>query len=191
MESSATSSIRRPFFRGGEDDGLASIAGFSGNNHPNTTNNNNHGYPVNHHQNQPFTCYNGDGGGGIMMRRRNSLRNITSLSPVSSPTRSVSARLFDARFEELHSPHFLESCHLCKKPLGGNRDIFLYRGDTPFCSEECRQEQIDIDESKEKNRKMKALRSKKEANKSSSANSSSSPSKTPSYPFRTGTVVAA
>ncbi|KAK8634006.1 hypothetical protein V6N13_014835 [Hibiscus sabdariffa] len=35
----------------------------------------------------------------------------------------------------------------CKKPLEGNEDIFLCRD---FCSEECRQEQLDIDESKDK-----------------------------------------
>ncbi|KAK8557963.1 hypothetical protein V6N13_050313 [Hibiscus sabdariffa] len=31
-----------------------------------------------------------------------------------------------------------------KKPLGANEDIFMYRRD--FCSEECRQEQLDMDE---------------------------------------------
>ncbi|XP_021765739.1 M-phase inducer phosphatase-like [Chenopodium quinoa] len=198
MESSS-STMRRPCFRA-EDDGLASIAGFSGTtqNHiinnsgfPYNNNNNNNHQNLNLNQIQAFLCYNGGNGAGIMMKRRNSLRNITSLSssPVSSPR---SGRLFDARFEELHSPHFLESCFLCKKPLGGNRDIFMYRGDTPFCSEECRQEQIDIDEAKEKNRKVKALRNKKESAKSTSTTSSSStPSKNPNYPFRTGTVAAA
>ncbi|KMT11749.1 hypothetical protein BVRB_5g105590 [Beta vulgaris subsp. vulgaris] len=194
---SQVSSMRRPCFRA-EDDGLASIAGFSGNNNNNNNNNSiNHGYPLNH-QNQAFLCYNGGGGAGIMMRRRNSLRNIHSLSPTSSPSSSVfsprSARLLDSstRFDELHSPHFLESCSLCKKPLGGNRDIFMYRGDTPFCSEECRQEQIDIDETKEKKRNLKVLRSKKDSTKSgSSTSSTSSPSKNQNYPFRTGTVAAA
>ncbi|KAJ1391744.1 Zf-FLZ domain [Sesbania bispinosa] len=98
-----------------------------------------------------------------------------------------SGRFYDARFED-HQPHFLESCFLCKKPLGNNRDIFMYRGDTPFCSEDCRQEQIEIDEAKEKNRNlsssMKALR-KKEQRKSAS------PNKTQDYSFRTGTVAAA
>lgn len=61
------------------------------------------------------------------------------------------------------------------------------RGDTPFCSEECRQEQIEIDEAQEKNRNlsssMKAMR-KKEQRKSS-------PNKAQDYSFRTGTVAAA
>ncbi|KAJ8900335.1 hypothetical protein K2173_024975 [Erythroxylum novogranatense] len=47
-------------------------------------------------------------------------------------------------------PHFLEACFLCRKPLGRNSDIFMYRGNTPFCSKECRQEQIDFDEANEK-----------------------------------------
>ncbi|CAJ2645929.1 hypothetical protein L195_g015530 [Trifolium pratense] len=97
-----------------------------------------------------------------------------------------SGRFYDARFED-HHPHFLEACFLCKKPLGNNKDIFMYRGDTPFCSEECRQEQIEIDEAKEKNRNISssiALR-KKEQRKSSS------PNKAQDYSFRTGTVAAA
>ncbi|KAK8946146.1 hypothetical protein KSP40_PGU015214 [Platanthera guangdongensis] len=60
--------------------------------------------------------------------------------------------------------HFLDSCFLCKKPLASNSDIFMYRGDIPFCSEECREEQIDMDEEREKNRKIamkKALNHKK------------------------------
>ncbi|CAO2819403.1 unnamed protein product [Amaranthus hypochondriacus] len=183
---SQISSTRRPCFRE-EDNGLASIAGFSGST--------NHGYPISYHKNQPFLCYNNvNGGGSIMMRRRNSLRNISSCSPVSSPR---SGRFFDGsgRFDEFHSPqaHFLEACFLCNKPLGGNHDIFMYRGDTPFCSEECRQEQIESDEAKEKNRKMKVLRSKKDAKKSipSASSTNSSSSKTQNYSLHTGTVAAA
>ena len=90
--------------------------------------------------------------------------------------------------ERDHQPHFLQACSLCKKPLGDNRDIFMYRGDTPFCSEECRQEQIERDEAKEKNKNlsssMKALRKKEQRN-------SVSPNKTQDYSFRAGTVAAA
>nr|GEY27698.1 hypothetical protein [Tanacetum cinerariifolium] len=61
-------------------------------------------------------------------------------------------------------------------------------GDTPFCSEECRAEQIDIDETKEKKRSLsasiKALRKKEEREKSS-------PSSSPKYSFRSGAVAAA
>ncbi|CAH8304641.1 unnamed protein product [Eruca vesicaria subsp. sativa] len=47
-------------------------------------------------------------------------------------------------------PHFLESCSLCRKTLSLNSDIFMYRGDMAFCSQECRQEQIESDEKKAK-----------------------------------------
>lgn len=43
---------------------------------------------------------------------------------------------------------FLSSCHLCRKGLHG-KDIFMYRGEKAFCSAECRQRQIKIDERKE------------------------------------------
>ncbi|EES12739.1 hypothetical protein BDA96_06G211700 [Sorghum bicolor] len=39
----------------------------------------------------------------------------------------------------------LDACALCAKPLGRDDDIFMYRGDTPFCSEECRDEQMQLD----------------------------------------------
>nr|ACG35979.1 hypothetical protein [Zea mays] len=39
----------------------------------------------------------------------------------------------------------LDACALCAKPLGRDCDIFMYRGDTPFCSEECRDEQMQLD----------------------------------------------
>ncbi|KAJ4759146.1 hypothetical protein LUZ62_069521 [Rhynchospora pubera] len=59
--------------------------------------------------------------------------------------------------------YYLDSCSLCKKPLSKNRDIFMYRGDAPFCSEECRQEQMEIDQEKEfrRNHAKRASSSKK------------------------------
>ena len=72
---------------------------------------------------------------------------------------------------------------------GGMPDMCLtnfFRGDTPFCTEECRHEQIEMDEAKEKNRNfssMKALR--KEQKKSSTT------TKSQNYTFRTGTLAAA
>lgn len=58
---------------------------------------------------------------------RTSLRNNNNVS-VSSPR---SGRFYDARFEDQQHPHFLSACFLCKKPLGDNRDIFMYRSDQP------------------------------------------------------------
>ncbi|CAL5030373.1 unnamed protein product [Urochloa decumbens] len=52
---------------------------------------------------------------------------------------------FDA--EPLGEPGLpaLDACALCARPLGRDSDIFMYRGDTPFCSEECRREQMQLD----------------------------------------------
>ena len=55
------------------------------------------------------------------------------------------AFFFDA--EPLGEPgrHALDACACCSKPLARNSDIFMYKGDTPFCSEECRHEQMHHD----------------------------------------------
>ncbi|KAH7692220.1 Zf-FLZ domain-containing protein [Dioscorea alata] len=90
-------------------------------------------------------------------------------------------------FESLpdDEPHyFLDSCFLYKKPLDPIRDIFMYRGDTPFCSEECRQEQIEMDENNDKNLKLSSIKDQKKKK-------SSSPLKAQNHlHFRPGTVVA-
>ncbi|CAM0944781.1 unnamed protein product [Alopecurus aequalis] len=46
--------------------------------------------------------------------------------------------------------HAMGTCYLCGKPLTRNHDIFMYRGDTPFCSEECRGAQMEADEVRER-----------------------------------------
>ncbi|KAM7514600.1 hypothetical protein LguiA_004183 [Lonicera macranthoides] len=66
------------------------------------------------------------------------------------------------------SGHFLRCCSLCKRRLVPGHDIYMYRGDSAFCSLECRQQQIIQDEKKEKC----SLASKKEVNHSTSDASS-------------------
>ncbi|CAI9116348.1 OLC1v1017468C1 [Oldenlandia corymbosa var. corymbosa] len=58
------------------------------------------------------------------------------------------------------SAHFLKACALCKRRLIPGRDIYMYRGDSAFCSLECRQQQMTQDERKEK---CSLMASKKEA----------------------------
>ncbi|AQK54327.1 FCS-Like Zinc finger 3 [Zea mays] len=74
-------------------------------------------------------------------------RNPSSASP---KTRRASRGDADAG-ERLHH-YYLDACFRCGRHLGGNKDIFMYRGDTPFCSDECRQQQIEDDEAREKKR---------------------------------------
>lgn len=61
------------------------------------------------------------------IQRKSSFRNVSS-GYVSSP-RSGSIRFYETAryFEDPQRPYFLDSCFGCKKPLGANRDIFMYR----------------------------------------------------------------
>ncbi|KAL6124577.1 PREDICTED: uncharacterized protein LOC101307154 [Fragaria vesca subsp. vesca] len=90
-----------------------------------------------------------------------------------------------------NEPHFLDACFLCRKSLGNNSDIFMYRGNTPFCSKDCRQEQIEFDEAKEKSWKVSSSSSSSSSSRASirksDANKDSSTGKT----VRTGTVAVA
>ncbi|XP_062230203.1 FCS-Like Zinc finger 3-like [Phragmites australis] len=49
----------------------------------------------------------------------------------------------DGRDGDRH--HFLHACFLCKRNITSNRHIFMYKGDAAFCSDDCRQDQMDMD----------------------------------------------
>ncbi|OIV96707.1 hypothetical protein TanjilG_09249 [Lupinus angustifolius] len=46
-------------------------------------------------------------------------------------------------------PDFLRTCSFCRRRLVHGRDIYMYRGDSGFCSLECRQKQMNQDERKD------------------------------------------
>lgn len=48
------------------------------------------------------------------------------------------------------SSHYLHACCLCQRRLVAGRDIYMYKGESAFCSAECRQQQMNQDEAKEK-----------------------------------------
>ncbi|KAI3940463.1 hypothetical protein MKW98_024870 [Papaver atlanticum] len=112
------------------------------------------------------------------LRKRASFRSLSSFN-------NTSVRLYEATSPRFEEPHFLESCFFCKKHIGNNRDIFMYRGDTPFCSEECRQEQMEIDEAKEKNWNLSSMKAIRKDQQKSTTN------KSRNYEVRTSTVAAA
>lgn len=66
-------------------------------------------------------------------------------APQTVPVRN---RRKSADFVE--TANFLKACFLCKRRLIPGRDIYMYRGDSAFCSLECRQQQMNLDEKKEK-----------------------------------------
>ncbi|XP_037479279.1 FCS-Like Zinc finger 2-like [Triticum dicoccoides] len=55
------------------------------------------------------------------------------------------AFFFDAEPVGEPGVHALDACALCTKPLARDSDIFMYKGDTPFCSDDCRHEQMQLD----------------------------------------------
>ncbi|KAM7480655.1 hypothetical protein LguiA_028868 [Lonicera macranthoides] len=44
---------------------------------------------------------------------------------------------------------FLKTCFLCKKSLSLDKDVYMYKGDQGYCSAECRDRQIYLDEIQE------------------------------------------
>ncbi|GLJ13599.1 hypothetical protein SUGI_0216090 [Cryptomeria japonica] len=53
-------------------------------------------------------------------------------------------------FSSIEPAGFLYACYLCRNKLSHQKDIYMYRGDKAFCSEECRYQQIASDERKER-----------------------------------------
>ncbi|KAF3324317.1 zinc-finger of the FCS-type, C2-C2 [Carex littledalei] len=66
------------------------------------------------------------------------------LSPRGTPKRN------SGDFVNMETASFLKACGLCNRRLAPGRDIFMYRGEIAFCSMECRQQQINQDEFREK-----------------------------------------
>ncbi|KAL4353536.1 hypothetical protein GQ457_06G043470 [Hibiscus cannabinus] len=72
-------------------------------------------------------------------------------------------------FPDSQTSPFLRSCCLCNRRLAPARDIFMYRGDTAFCSERCRALQMKQDERRRRlNLAAAAAKSDKEDLRSSS-----------------------
>ncbi|XP_050364195.1 FCS-Like Zinc finger 8-like isoform X2 [Argentina anserina] len=49
-------------------------------------------------------------------------------------------------FSKSAPENFLSFCHTCKKNLEQNIDIYIYRGDKAFCSQECRYQEMILDD---------------------------------------------
>ncbi|XP_047060476.1 FCS-Like Zinc finger 5-like [Lolium rigidum] len=62
----------------------------------------------------------------------------------------VGHRRNSADFSAVETAAFLRACGLCNRRLGPGRDTFMYRGDTAFCSLECREQHITHEEWKDK-----------------------------------------
>ncbi|PRQ48845.1 putative Zf-FLZ domain-containing protein [Rosa chinensis] len=76
-----------------------------------------------------------------------------------SPRTNSSNHRRNSASDLVETAHFLRTCGLCKRSLASGRDLYMYRGDTAFCSLECREQQMKQDERVEK---CKGVASKKE-----------------------------
>ncbi|GMJ14095.1 hypothetical protein like AT5G49120 [Hibiscus trionum] len=73
------------------------------------------------------------------------------------------------------APAFLQHCFLCRQKLLPGKDIYMYKGDKGFCSEECRCRQIFMDEEESlKKDKCCSFANVKSSSTSSSSSSSTS-----------------
>ncbi|XP_074556979.1 FCS-Like Zinc finger 15-like [Curcuma longa] len=75
----------------------------------------------------------------ILLETKNSLPNYTKIICKTSLVKNSSTSPFC-------SSAFLENCYLCQEKLQQGKDIYMYKGDRAFCSEECRRRQIFMDE---------------------------------------------
>ncbi|KAE9595869.1 hypothetical protein Lal_00031114 [Lupinus albus] len=87
------------------------------------------------------------------------LTQITSSSIKSNSNVVVksSVRLKTNQTTPLEFFCFLKTCNLCNKQLSPDKDIYMYRGDEGFCSVECRNRQIVLDEMREIERSTKQM----------------------------------
>ncbi|KAL5541545.1 hypothetical protein UlMin_009255 [Ulmus minor] len=53
---------------------------------------------------------------------------------------------FPSDRSSLSSENFLSFCYSCKKSLSQGKDIYMYRGEKAFCSSECRNQEMMLDE---------------------------------------------
>ncbi|CAA0831847.1 Protein of unknown function (DUF581 [Striga hermonthica] len=57
---------------------------------------------------------------------------------------------FSGGGEHFETADFLKICGRCHRRLAPGHDIYMYRGDSAFCSLECREQQMKQDERKER-----------------------------------------
>ncbi|CAD6242348.1 unnamed protein product [Miscanthus lutarioriparius] len=59
---------------------------------------------------------------------------------------AVPGYYYGGSFAAVETAVFLKACGLCNRRLGPGHDTFIYRGEVAFCSQECREKQIEYDE---------------------------------------------
>ncbi|XP_072973406.1 FCS-Like Zinc finger 17-like [Typha angustifolia] len=93
----------------------------------------------------------------ILIQHQTQGSNVVVKPSIRSRMVAVQAWQFPRRAVPQESG-FLKACLMCKKELNSQKDIYMYRGDQGFCSEECRRRQISLDERQELEASKRELR---------------------------------
>ncbi|XP_012492230.1 protein INCREASED RESISTANCE TO MYZUS PERSICAE 1 isoform X2 [Gossypium raimondii] len=117
-------------------------------------------------------------------RSGNSMKRTTSVTGLSMDVRGPIISNDSGRSPVAETAPFLRFCCLCNRRLAPARDIYMYRGDTAFCSENCREQQMKLDE---RQRRLNMVAAKKQDLHSSSTTTTSTTAAPPSIE----TIVAA
>ncbi|KAB2004998.1 hypothetical protein ES319_D11G239400v1 [Gossypium barbadense] len=117
-------------------------------------------------------------------RSGNSMKRTTSVTGLSMDVRGPIISNDSGRSPVAETAPFLRFCCLCNRRLAPARDIYMYRGDTAFCSEIFREQQMKLDE---RQRRLNMVAAKKQDLHSSSTTTTSTTAGPPS----TETIVAA
>ncbi|KAJ6908091.1 hypothetical protein NC651_018511 [Populus alba x Populus x berolinensis] len=119
-----------------------------------------------HHNNNMVDAFDGGNTSGFLLHDQRLL--ATMVSPRNHHRSSDSSDHF------VEAAHFLRTCGLCKRRLGPGKDLFMYRGDMAFCSQECREQQMKQDARKEKGNVMIASKNEDRRASASTTRSKSS-----------------
>ncbi|KAL6970436.1 hypothetical protein U1Q18_030136 [Sarracenia purpurea var. burkii] len=65
---------------------------------------------------------------------------------ISGGRKEIGFCSYGNRLSNYPSESFLSFCYSCKKNLGEGKDIYIYRGEKAFCSSECRQREMMMEE---------------------------------------------
>ncbi|KAK8271154.1 hypothetical protein V6Z11_D11G243900 [Gossypium hirsutum] len=103
-------------------------------------------------------------------RSGNSMKRTTSVTGLSMDVRGPIISNDSGRSPVAETAPFLRFCCLCNRRLAPARDIYMYRGDTAFCSEICREQQMKLDE---RQRRLNMVAAKKQDLHSSSTTTTS------------------
>ncbi|KAK4418296.1 hypothetical protein Salat_2242300 [Sesamum alatum] len=80
------------------------------------------------------------------------MRTDATAEPSRPKILAVASPVVVGESNQLEIGRFLERCHYCKKRIAQNSEVFMYSNLCAFCSAECRDFQISLDQLAEKRR---------------------------------------